>query len=204
MIYIHHDSPRWIFFTGEIKTNTWHIWYKLPYLGVFSSNQHLPSNKNLRTRAAAMQVWDTQAWVHLAWEIRDFQHTKGGNLFHQPWQEKGTDISNPPKNQCRLLHFYFVFLFSLLSTIYSSKGCQVFALGSPSGSCKFCKYFHKKLVHKLRLHILDTQMDVQKKSFDLLKTWKLFQQIAMLEAIGNVFADPGSRKHLVGKTFFGR
>ena len=88
-------------------------------------------------------------------------------------------------------------LFSLLSTIYSSKGCQVFALGSPFGSCKFCKYFHKKnQINKPRLHILDTQMDVQKKSLDLLKTRKLFQQIAMLEAIGNVFADHGSRKHL--------
>ena len=39
-------------------------------------------------------------------------------------------------------------------------------------------------------------MDVQKKSFDLLKTKKFFQQIAMSDATGDVVADPGSPKHL--------
>ena len=145
MIYIHHDSSSWIFVTGEIKTNPSQRWYKLPYVGVFFSNQHLSSNKNLRTPAAAMQVWDTQAWVDLAWEIWDFQHAKGGRFSSALTRKWGSDISNPPKEPVSFVALLLcLVLFSLLSTIYSSKGCQVFALGSPFGSCKFCKYFHKK------------------------------------------------------------
>jgi len=93
-----------------------------------------------------MQVWDTQAWVDLAWEIRDFQHAKGGRIFSSALTRKwGSDISNPARNQCHLLHFYFVSFFFLNTILNSSKGFQVFALGSPPfGSCKSCKYFHKK------------------------------------------------------------
>ena len=136
---------------------------------------------------------------------------KGGRFFSSALTRKGVVTFLTPQRTSVTYCTFTLSRFFLNTILNSSKGCQVFALGSPPfGSAPPLVHANpaststKNQGNKARLHILDTQMDVQKKSFDLLKTWKLFQQIAMLEAIGNVFADPGSRKHLVGKTFFGR